>query len=184
MLQFWPGNLNPQSLAVLSEARVNPPRDEFRRLDAVRAAGYFGPRSDSGRPPVFNRTIGPCRDTFAKEVARLIVLWVPRGVVLILSGLSPSRSTLWRTKGRARARTTHLVAAGCRRPAGAPSFGLTSIVAKARPSMAARHVAAEAARDSAVATGSRHLWRRIVNPFHCGARAAGVDVAPALAAPA
>ena len=63
-------DLNPQSLEILSDARVEPAIAETNSLrrHAVRTAGLFRARSgfDAGRP-VFNRTIG-LRDTFAKEV--------------------------------------------------------------------------------------------------------------------
>jgi glutaminyl-tRNA synthetase len=69
-----PGNfaadLNPESLEVLSDARIEPAIAETNSADAVQfeRQGYFArdPDSTPGRP-VFNRTIG-LRDTFAKEV--------------------------------------------------------------------------------------------------------------------
>ena len=65
-------DLNPQSLEVLADARVEPAAVETNSADAVQfeRQGYFARDPDS-RPdrPVFNRTIG-LRDTFAKEVAR------------------------------------------------------------------------------------------------------------------
>jgi glutaminyl-tRNA synthetase len=65
-------DLNPQSLEVLGDARVEQAAVETNSADAVQfeRQGYFARDPDS-RPdrPVFNRTIG-LRDTFAKEVAR------------------------------------------------------------------------------------------------------------------
>jgi len=65
-------DLNPQSLEVLSDARVEAAAVETNSADAMQfeRQGYFARDPDS-RPdrPVFNRTIG-LRDTFAKEVAR------------------------------------------------------------------------------------------------------------------
>jgi glutaminyl-tRNA synthetase len=69
-----PGNftadLNPESLEVLSDARIEPAIAETNSTDAMQfeRQGYFArdPDSTPGRP-VFNRTIG-LRDTFAKEV--------------------------------------------------------------------------------------------------------------------
>jgi glutaminyl-tRNA synthetase len=66
------GDLNPQSLEVLNDARVEAAAVETNSADAMQfeRQGYFARDPDS-RPdrPVFNRTIG-LRDTFAKEVAR------------------------------------------------------------------------------------------------------------------
>ncbi len=65
-------DLNPQSLEVLTDARVEAAAVETNSADAMQfeRQGYFARDPDS-RPdrPVFNRTIG-LRDTFAKEVAR------------------------------------------------------------------------------------------------------------------
>jgi glutaminyl-tRNA synthetase len=65
-------DLNPQSLEVLSDARVEAAAVETNSGGAMQfeRQGYFARDPDS-RPdrPVFNRTIG-LRDTFAKEVAR------------------------------------------------------------------------------------------------------------------
>jgi glutaminyl-tRNA synthetase len=65
-------DLNPQSLEVLSDARVEAAAVETNSPDAMQfeRQGYFARDPDS-RPDraVFNRTIG-LRDTFAKEVAR------------------------------------------------------------------------------------------------------------------
>jgi glutaminyl-tRNA synthetase len=64
------GDLNPQSLEVLSDARIEQAAIGTNSPDAVQfeRQGYFAvdPDSKPGRP-VFNRTIG-LRDTFAKEV--------------------------------------------------------------------------------------------------------------------
>jgi glutaminyl-tRNA synthetase len=66
-------DLNPQSLEVLTDARVEPAAVEGNPSDVVQfeRQGYFVGDSDAtpGRP-VFNRTIG-LRDTFAKEVAKI-----------------------------------------------------------------------------------------------------------------
>jgi glutaminyl-tRNA synthetase len=63
-------DLNPQSLEVLSDARVEPAIAETNSSDVMQfeRQGYFvrDPDSTPDRP-VFNRTIG-LRDTFAKEV--------------------------------------------------------------------------------------------------------------------
>ena len=63
-------DLNPQSLEVLSGARVEPAITETNSSEPVQfeRQGYFVPDKDA-KPgkPVFNRTIG-LRDTFAKEV--------------------------------------------------------------------------------------------------------------------
>jgi glutaminyl-tRNA synthetase len=65
-------DLNPQSLEILSDARVEPAIAEANSLDAVQfeRQGYFVRDKDS-KPDrlVFNRTIG-LRDTFAKEVGK------------------------------------------------------------------------------------------------------------------
>ena len=63
-------DLNPQSLEVLSDARVEPAIAETNSSDPVQfeRQGYFTRDPDSTPDrPVFNRTIG-LRDTFAKEV--------------------------------------------------------------------------------------------------------------------
>jgi glutaminyl-tRNA synthetase len=63
-------DLNPQSLEVLSDARVEPAIAEAILAHPVQfeRQGYFTPDRDSTpHRPVFNRTIG-LRDTFAKEV--------------------------------------------------------------------------------------------------------------------
>jgi len=65
------GDLNPQSLEILSDARIEPAIVEARSREPVQfeRQGYFVPDPDSTpEHPVFNRTIG-LRDTFAKEVA-------------------------------------------------------------------------------------------------------------------
>jgi glutaminyl-tRNA synthetase len=63
-------DLNPQSLEILTEARVEPALAETKSSDVMQfeRQGYFvrDPDSTPDRP-VFNRTIG-LRDTFAKEV--------------------------------------------------------------------------------------------------------------------
>ena len=65
-------DLNPQSLEVLTDARIVQAAVETNSADAMQfeRQGYFARDPDS-KPdrPVFNRTIG-LRDTFAKEVAR------------------------------------------------------------------------------------------------------------------
>src|SRR3984893_10530802 len=65
-------DLNPQSLEVLTDARVEPAIAETNSPDAMQfeRQGYFArdPNSTPDRP-VFNRTIG-LRDTFAKEVGK------------------------------------------------------------------------------------------------------------------
>jgi glutaminyl-tRNA synthetase len=65
-------DLNPNSLEVLSDARVEPALAGGNSPEPVQfeRLGYFAPDKDSkpGRP-VFNRTVG-LRDTFAKEVAK------------------------------------------------------------------------------------------------------------------
>ncbi len=63
-------DLNPQSLEVLSDARIEPAIVETSSSDPVQfeRQGYFTRDRDSTPDrPVFNRTIG-LRDTFAKEV--------------------------------------------------------------------------------------------------------------------
>ncbi len=63
-------DLNPQSLEVLSDARIEPAIMETSSSDPVQfeRQGYFTRDRDSTPDrPVFNRTIG-LRDTFAKEV--------------------------------------------------------------------------------------------------------------------
>src|SRR5438477_2191363 len=65
------GDLNPQSLEILSDARIEPAIVEAGPRGPVQfeRQGYFVPDPDSTPDrPVFNRTIG-LRDTFAKEVA-------------------------------------------------------------------------------------------------------------------
>jgi len=65
-------DLNPNSLEVLSNARVEPALAEGNSPEPVQfeRQGYFCPDPDSkpGRP-VFNRTVG-LRDTYAKEVGK------------------------------------------------------------------------------------------------------------------
>jgi glutaminyl-tRNA synthetase len=65
-------DLNPQSLEILSDARIEPSVAAGNSNDAVQfeRQGYFvrDPDSTADRP-VFNRTIG-LRDTFAKEVGK------------------------------------------------------------------------------------------------------------------
>jgi glutaminyl-tRNA synthetase len=63
-------DLNPQSLEVLTDARVEPAAVDSTTVMQFERQGYFVRDQDS-RPerPVFNRTIG-LRDTFAKEVAK------------------------------------------------------------------------------------------------------------------
>lgn len=63
-------DLNPQSLEILSDARVEPAIAQGNSPDAMQfeRQGYFTRDPDSTPDkPVFNRTIG-LRDTFAKEV--------------------------------------------------------------------------------------------------------------------
>ncbi|HEY0330172.1 MAG TPA: glutamine--tRNA ligase, partial [Rhodopseudomonas sp.] len=65
-------DLNPQSLEVLSDARVEPAILQAAPGEVVQfeRQGYFVPDPDSTKDkPVFNRTIG-LRDSFAKEVAK------------------------------------------------------------------------------------------------------------------
>jgi glutaminyl-tRNA synthetase len=70
--QNFAADLNPNSLEVLSGARIEPALAEGNNPAPVQFErnGYFCPDPD-GAPgkPVFNRTIG-LRDTFAKEVAK------------------------------------------------------------------------------------------------------------------
>ena len=64
-------DLNPQSLEVLSDARIEPAIAETHSADPIQfeRQGYFTRDRDSTPDrPVFSRTIG-LRDTFAKEVA-------------------------------------------------------------------------------------------------------------------
>jgi glutaminyl-tRNA synthetase len=63
-------DLNPQSLEILKDARIEPAIAESHSQDAMQfeRQGYFVRDADSTpERPVFNRTIG-LRDTFAKEV--------------------------------------------------------------------------------------------------------------------
>ncbi len=63
-------DINPQSLEVLSDARIEPAIAETNSADPIQfeRQGYFTRDRDSTPDrPVFNRTIG-LRDTFAKEV--------------------------------------------------------------------------------------------------------------------
>ena len=65
-------DLNPQSLEVLTHARVEPAVAESNSPEAAQfeRQGYFVRDKDSTPShPVFNRTIG-LRDTFAKEVGK------------------------------------------------------------------------------------------------------------------
>ena len=65
-------DLNPQSLEILKDARVEPDVALSNSLDVVQfeRQGYFVRDKDSTADrPVFNRTIG-LRDTFAKEVSK------------------------------------------------------------------------------------------------------------------
>jgi glutaminyl-tRNA synthetase len=65
-------DLNPSSLEVLNDARIEPALAQSTALEPVQfeRQGYFcrDPESAPGRP-VFNRTVG-LRDTFAKDVAK------------------------------------------------------------------------------------------------------------------
>jgi glutaminyl-tRNA synthetase len=64
------GDLNPQSLEILTDARIEPAIAEANSPEPVQfeRQGYFVRDPDSTpERPVFNRTIG-LRDTFAKEV--------------------------------------------------------------------------------------------------------------------
>jgi glutaminyl-tRNA synthetase len=63
-------DLNPQSLEILADARVEPAIAATNSSDVMQfeRQGYFVRDPDSRKDrPVFNRTIG-LRDTFAKEV--------------------------------------------------------------------------------------------------------------------
>ncbi|KQZ01006.1 glutamine--tRNA ligase [Pseudolabrys sp. Root1462] len=65
-------DLNPNSLEVLSNARLEPSLAEMNIADAIQFErnGYFCRDKDSSPgKPVFNRTVG-LRDTFAKEVGK------------------------------------------------------------------------------------------------------------------
>jgi glutaminyl-tRNA synthetase len=65
-------DLNPQSLEVLKDARVEPAVGEGSSPEAIQfeRQGYFVRDKDSTADhPVFNRTIG-LRDTFAKEIGK------------------------------------------------------------------------------------------------------------------
>ena len=65
-------DLNPQSLEILKDARVEPAIAESNASDPVQfeRQGYFVRDPDSTVDKlVFNRTIG-LRDTFAKEVGK------------------------------------------------------------------------------------------------------------------
>jgi glutaminyl-tRNA synthetase len=65
-------DLNPQSLEVLTDARVEPAvaADNSNEVVQFERQGYFVRDKDTAPgKPVFNRTIG-LRDTFAKEVAK------------------------------------------------------------------------------------------------------------------
>lgn len=70
--EHFTADLNPNSLEVLSNARVEPALAERNSPEPVQfeRQGYFCPDPDSkpGRP-VFNRTVG-LRDTYAKEVGK------------------------------------------------------------------------------------------------------------------
>jgi glutaminyl-tRNA synthetase len=65
-------DLSPNSLEVLSDARIEPALAQSNEVEPVQfeRQGYFcrDPDSAPGRP-VFNRTVG-LRDTFAKDVAK------------------------------------------------------------------------------------------------------------------
>jgi glutaminyl-tRNA synthetase len=66
------GDLNPQSLEVLHDARIEPAIANGHANEVVQfeRQGYFVPDKDStAERPVLNRTIG-LRDTFAKEVGK------------------------------------------------------------------------------------------------------------------
>lgn len=65
-------DLNPQSLEVLTEARIEPETAASTSAEPLQfeRQGYFvRDRDSTADKPVFNRTIG-LRDTFAKEVAK------------------------------------------------------------------------------------------------------------------
>jgi len=66
------GDLNPQSLEILGDARVEPAIAQTNSAEAMQfeRQGYFVRDLDSTpERPVFNRTIG-LRDSFAKEVGK------------------------------------------------------------------------------------------------------------------
>jgi glutaminyl-tRNA synthetase len=70
--QNFAADLNPNSLEVLREARIEPALAEARPGEVVQfeRQGYFCLDADSAPgKPVFNRTIG-LRDSFAKDVAK------------------------------------------------------------------------------------------------------------------
>ena len=65
-------DLNPQSLEILKDARVEPDVAASNSAEVIQfeRQGYFVRDKDSSADhPVFNRTIG-LRDTFAKEVGK------------------------------------------------------------------------------------------------------------------
>ena len=65
-------DLNPQSLEILKDARIEPAVAEANSSDVMQfeRQGYFvRDRDSTADMPVFNRTIG-LRDTFAKEVGK------------------------------------------------------------------------------------------------------------------
>jgi glutaminyl-tRNA synthetase len=65
-------DLNPQSLEILKDARIEPDVARSTSSDVIQfeRQGYFVRDKDSTpEHPVFNRTIG-LRDTFAKEVGK------------------------------------------------------------------------------------------------------------------
>jgi glutaminyl-tRNA synthetase len=65
-------DINPQSLEVLKDARVEPDVAESNSIEVMQfeRQGYFVRDKDASVDrPVFNRTIG-LRDTFAKEVGK------------------------------------------------------------------------------------------------------------------
>ena len=65
-------DLNPQSLEILGDARVEPAIAQTNSAEVMQfeRQGYFVRDPDSTPDhPVFNRTIG-LRDTFAKEVGK------------------------------------------------------------------------------------------------------------------
>jgi glutaminyl-tRNA synthetase len=70
--EVFAADLNPRSLEVLADARVEPALAASNDLNPVQfeRQGYFCPDADS-KPgkPVFNRTVG-LRDTFAKDLAK------------------------------------------------------------------------------------------------------------------
>jgi glutaminyl-tRNA synthetase len=66
------GDLNPQSLEILRDARIEPAIADARPDEVMQfeRQGYFVPDRDAtAERPVLNRTIG-LRDTFAKEVGK------------------------------------------------------------------------------------------------------------------